>query len=223
MQQFMIEGKIFSKATTLRKPTAPMALAAEGMGRSLPGGRLPSGWPRIDHPKNQATFFPVPARSGSKRQVYLSLLEGRSNIPRVCETEVVFELELRWWIKGERKEGFYTHNTHRIDGNGNYEPGNVKWMTKQEHTMHHNSGQWVVVDGIKDSISFSAKRVGMPHSVLCTWIKKGISAQECVDAWRDRPKHGRIFPYMLVIRKNWSAERVRRKLVELFEELEQVA
>ncbi len=92
------------------------------------------------------------------------------------------------------------HTIHRIDNDKGYEPGNVQWLTRQEHSMLHHHSQYVVVDGIKDSVAATARRTGVCSEVFRLWMGRGYSAQEIVDQESKpgiRPKA--LFP-MSVIR-----------------------
>jgi len=54
----------------------------------------------------------------------------------VCERWRSFENFLA--DMGEREEG---EVIHRIDNDGNYEPGNCEWMMRSEHTRLHQRGR----------------------------------------------------------------------------------
>lgn len=45
------------------------------------------------------------------------------------------------------------HSLDRIDGNGHYEPGNVRWATKQEQANNTRSNALVTIEGRTDTLS----------------------------------------------------------------------
>ncbi len=61
---------------------------------------------------------------------------------------------------GERPSWEYTIDRYP-NPRGNYEPGNVRWATDKEHA-HNKAGTTIVtVDGVTDSVSRIADRVGI--------------------------------------------------------------
>jgi hypothetical protein len=81
------------------------------------------------------------------------------------------------------------HQLHRIDGNRDYEPGTVVWMTRKEHAMLHGNGQWFVVDGIRDSMKATAKRIGVGRETFRLWLDRGFTGDEIAGQFRSLP-HG---------------------------------
>lgn len=78
----------------------------------------------------------------------------------------------------------------RIDTNGNYEPGNVRWATRAEQSrnrrpfkMHWSKSPLskpLTVDGIVDSIGAWSRRTGIPRAAIRTRLKLGWSPERAV-------------------------------------------
>jgi hypothetical protein len=57
------------------------------------------------------------------------------------------------------------HSIERIDNNGDYEPGNVRWATKPEQMRNRRSARMVEYDGAQMSLAEAAERAGVPYKV----------------------------------------------------------
>lgn len=58
------------------------------------------------------------------------------------------------------------HTIDRIDNNGNYEPGNVKWSTIEEQCGNKRNTRWLEYEGVKKRISEWSKIVNIPQNTL---------------------------------------------------------
>lgn len=56
------------------------------------------------------------------------------------------------------------HTIERIDTNGNYEPGNVKWATRTEQNRNQRSNVNLTIDGVTKSVSEWAEHPDCPVS-----------------------------------------------------------
>ncbi len=61
------------------------------------------------------------------------------------------------------------HQLDRIDNNGNYEPGNVRWVTRQENCLNRRSNCFVTHNGETLSVKQWATRLGVNY---CTFRKR---------------------------------------------------
>lgn len=64
------------------------------------------------------------------------------------------------------------HSVDRINVNGNYEPGNVRWATTKEQGRNKRSNVWLSAFRESDLISYWAKKLGSSLNGLCYRLKK---------------------------------------------------
>jgi transcriptional regulator of acetoin/glycerol metabolism len=61
----------------------------------------------------------------------------------------------------------------RIDPNGNYEPGNVRWVTMQEQAKNRRSTVFVNYKGQKMCITDAAEASGIDRDTIKRRLEKG--------------------------------------------------
>jgi len=66
----------------------------------------------------------------------------------------------------------------RIDGNGNYEPGNCRWASPKEQQDHVSGALRITLDGETHCVAEWARRFGMHPNTLRGRIKRGMSLIE---------------------------------------------
>lgn len=88
--------------------------------------------------------------------------------------------------------GKESYTLDRIDNNGDYEPGNVRWATKTEQARNTRQNQMITFDGKTQCISAWAVEIGMNRKTLDKRLKSGWSVEMTlttpVDATYSRPR-----------------------------------
>lgn len=62
------------------------------------------------------------------------------------------------------------HSLERIDNDGNYEPGNVRWATQREQCQNTRRTKWIEYGGKTKKLQDWAKTLKIPHDTLYTRI-----------------------------------------------------
>ncbi len=97
--------------------------------------------------------------------------KGVSICPRWINSFVDFYSDM-----GEKSDPNFT--IERINGTGNYEPGNCKWASNHEQQRNKCTNIYVEVDGEKVFLKDYAKIIGLPYSTLGHRYRKGLRGNE---------------------------------------------
>lgn len=67
----------------------------------------------------------------------------------------------------------------RIDVNGNYEPGNLRWATKQEQALNKRKNPETsrIVDGVLMSTADMAREFGINHATIAAMLRRGMTPE----------------------------------------------
>lgn len=78
-----------------------------------------------------------------------------------------------------------THQLERIENDGNYEPGNVRWATRLEQGCNKRNNRVFTHDGVTLHLSEWARRTGLDHSTILGRLARGKTVAEALDPRRD--------------------------------------
>jgi hypothetical protein len=67
------------------------------------------------------------------------------------------------------------HEIERIDNNGNYTPGNVRWATHREQCINTRRNRFIELNGERLCVTDWAKKAGIAPSALRWRLRKGWS------------------------------------------------
>lgn len=78
---------------------------------------------------------------------------------------------------GTRPEGT---SIDRINGSGNYEPGNCRWATYSEQNRNLKSNVILEISGEKKTIAEWAQSTNIPYATIYARYRKGIMGNELI-------------------------------------------
>lgn len=86
----------------------------------------------------------------------------------VCESWLTFDNFLA--DMGEKPTGF---TLERREVNGNYEPDNCEWASREKQANNRTDNRLITHDGVTLNVTQWSKRLGIPHSRLVNRLHRG--------------------------------------------------
>lgn len=74
----------------------------------------------------------------------------------------------------------------RVDPEGNYEPGNVRWADMETQTRNKKNIRWLTIDGVRKPLTEWAREVGVGPKTIHYRLKQGLSDKDAVYLPTDR-------------------------------------
>lgn len=72
------------------------------------------------------------------------------------------------------------HSLERIDNTGNYEPGNVKWATRQEQINNREVTNFADYNGAKTPLAEISRKTDVPYFTLVARLKAGKTGDDLI-------------------------------------------
>lgn len=124
---------------------------------------------RRNNKREANSYHGAKQRCEYKRHIAYDRYGGRGIQFRFSNFQVFME------YMGERPSGM---TLERIDNDGHYEPGNVRWATTSEQSTNKKNNHYVTVDGVTLPFTQMARKYGFTNAAVLYRLRKGFSIQK---------------------------------------------
>lgn len=97
---------------------------------------------------------------------------------KVCER---WDASFENFIADMGKPSRHRYSLDRINPEGNYEPGNVRWASQKTQGENKRSTRWITFQGETLSIAGWSRRLGLSHETLRCRIKRGMPLDRAIN------------------------------------------
>lgn len=101
----------------------------------------------------------------------------------VCDEWKSFEPFKEWALKNGYKDGL---QIDRRDTDGNYEPGNCRWVTPKENSNNKSNNKFYTIGGVTKTYSQWAEEIGISKSTFKQRLDHGWKPEEMFSEQRKR-------------------------------------
>jgi len=92
---------------------------------------------------------------------------------RVCDAW----LDYTAFIRDMGRRPSPTHSLERVDNDGHYEPGNVRWATRHEQSRNKRNTRWVLLAGERLCQTDAALKLGISLWALRSRMRRGTAGK----------------------------------------------
>lgn len=104
---------------------------------------------------------------------------------KVCEEWKDAKTFMKW----ADENGFRKDLTlERIDVDGDYEPSNCKWIPMEEQHYNKTTSVFVEYEGERLTVMQWAHKLGIPHSRVSSYKRKGIKFESIIEKYKTTPR-----------------------------------
>lgn len=93
---------------------------------------------------------------------------------KMCDEWMDFVPFMKWALNNGYREGL---EIDRIDNNGNYEPGNCRFVTRSENQLNKRNNRCITIDGVTKTVSEWAEIAGLPLTTIYSRLRYGWSGK----------------------------------------------
>jgi hypothetical protein len=106
---------------------------------------------------------------------------------RVCE---LWTRSLRAFIADVKERPSIKYQLDRINNDGNYEPGNVRWVTSKQNSRNARGRRLLSIGGRTQCVSAWVEETGAKINTVFTRLRQGHAPSDAVDPNFRPDRHG---------------------------------